>query len=148
MSVVIVCGGRHFGDKAAVYGALDAVHALYPIRLVIEGGASGADSYGKQWACDRKVEFHTENADWDLHGKRAGHIRNGVMLNIQRAVSVDKRRQALLAGTNPEDDRFVVAFPGDKGTANMVGQAKRAGVKVIEIGHWMPSKLYPEAYPL
>lgn len=71
MSVIIVCGGRKFGDKAAVYGALDAVHALYPVRWLIEGGASGADSYGKQWACDRKVPFHTEPADWEFEGKRA-----------------------------------------------------------------------------
>jgi len=50
-------------------------------------------------------------ADWSRHGKSAGPIRN---------------RQMLIEG-RPD---IVVAFPGGKGTANMIKQAVEAGVKV------------------
>lgn len=36
----------------------------------------------------------------------------------------------MLTEGNPD---LVVAFKGEKGTANMVDQARRAGIKVIEV---------------
>lgn len=128
MSVVIVCGGRDYTNRSAVYAALDMLHHISPITLLIEGGAAGADLCGKQWAQDRGVLFHTEDADWDLHGKAAGPIRNKAMLDIQRQ-----------AVSESYETRYVVAFPGGKGTANMIQQARKcAGVWVIEIQGWKP----------
>lgn len=110
---VLVCGGRDFADYAAVDRALTAVNAEGAITALIEGGATGADNAGKVWASVRNIPVETYRADWKRHGRAAGPLRNTVML--------DKGR--------PD---AVVAFPGGKGTADMIRQATRAGIKVID----------------
>ena len=47
---VLVCGGRDFDDRAAVYAKLDRLHADRPFRAVIAGGARGADTLAIEWA--------------------------------------------------------------------------------------------------
>jgi hypothetical protein len=90
---------------------LDAALRSGPLTI-IEGGARGADKLARQWAEDRGVPVATYPAEWDRHGVSAGPIRNRQML---------------------EDGKpdMVLAFPGGKGTANMVEQAHRAGVLVV-----------------
>ena len=53
-------------------------------------------------------------ADWKANAKAAGPIRNAEML----------------ADFKPDT---VIAFPGGRGTADMVRKAKAAGVRVIEV---------------
>lgn len=53
-------------------------------------------------------------ADWDGLGRKAGPIRN----------------QRMLDEGKPD---LVVAFPGDKGTADMVRRARTASLEVLEI---------------
>lgn len=53
-------------------------------------------------------------ADWAAYDRAAGPIRNARMI----------------AEGKPD---IVLAFPGGRGTANMVAQARKAGVRVIEI---------------
>jgi hypothetical protein len=102
---VLVCGSREYRDHDHVFAVLDAIHARTPIGVVINGGASGADSLGRNWAADRGVEWFTVHADWSL-GPSAGPLRNQQMLEL---------------GDGPPD--LVVAFPGNKGTADMVNRA-------------------------
>lgn len=111
---VLVCGGRDYDDKAVVYAMLDRIHVEHPISLVIDGGANGADLLARSWGWDRDVKRRTFPAKWKEHGKAAGPIRNAQMLS------------------EGEPD-LVVAFPGGRGTANMVSLARGSGVKVIEI---------------
>lgn len=109
---VLVCGGRDYRDEVRVFKELDQIK---PSDL-IEGGASGADTLAYRWA-KRNLDAdhrHTYDADWDRHGKAAGAIRN----------------QRMLDEGKPD---LVLAFPGGRGTADMVRRAKRAGVKVVEI---------------
>jgi len=108
---VLVCGGRNFGDRHAVYSALDEIDTTKGISCIIEGDARGADRMGKDWARSRNIPLETYPADWDKHGKAAGHIRN---------------RQMLVEG-KPD---LVLAFQGGVGTDNMVTQAVNAGVEV------------------
>jgi len=118
---VIVCGGRDYGGDAArnhVIGALEDMHRETPITAVIQGGAPGADLQGKLWAEMRGIKCVTVPADWNTHGKAAGPIRN----------------RRMLTDFNPD---MVVAFPGGRGTADMVRQATAAGVKVCS-----PSDVY------
>ncbi len=112
---VLVCGGRDYYDPSQMWAVLDSLDCFNYISCVIDGAANGADYWGNQWALARNrptIRFH---ADWETHGKAAGPIRN---------------RQMLIEG-KPD---LVVAFPGGAGTANMVSQAKKAGipVRVIE----------------
>lgn len=104
----LVCGGRDFWDIARVYRTLCE---LQPSEI-IEGGAGGADELARDWAMVFDVPCTTVRANWRLHGYRAGPIRNRKMLDEHK----------------PEQ---VVAFPGGRGTANMVNIATAAGVDVI-----------------
>lgn len=101
---ILVCGGRDYSDAAKVFRDLDALHAKRGITLIIEGGATGADRLARDWAISRNVPFVTEHADWKAHGKAAGPIRNALMLSKHA----------------PDG---VVAFPGGRGTLNMIALA-------------------------
>ena len=86
--------------------------------MIIEGGAKGADTLAWKWArhflgkgSEYSVQFR---ARWDMHGKAAGPIRNKQMLDEGK----------------PD---LVISFPGGRGTANMIKQAKAAGVEVMEV---------------
>ena len=111
---VLVCGGRDYRDRPALWAALDVIHAETPIGLVIQGEAPGADRLASMWAAGRRVDCAGFAADWTRYGKAAGPIRNRRMIEEGRP-------------------HLVVAFPGKKGTANMVSQARAAGVTVREI---------------
>lgn len=109
---VLVCGGRDYNDVKKVFHVLDQIHADGEnISVIIEGEARGADVAAAAWACSRGVPIAPYPAQWGRYGNGAGPIRN---------------RQMLIEG-KPD---LVVAFPGREGTANMVAQARKAGVPV------------------
>lgn len=47
---VIVCGGRNFRSPAQVFAELDKLHAKTPITALLQGGATGADRFARDWA--------------------------------------------------------------------------------------------------
>ena len=114
---VLVCGGREFNDRDAVAKALRPYkpeHVTKPCEhKIIHGGAPGADTLAGEWAEVFGVPFRIFPADWRTHGKAAGPIRN------QRMIDEGK----------PD---IVIAFPGGRGTADMVRRARAAGIRVIE----------------
>ena len=96
---------------------LDAIHQRNVIELVIHGGCSGADELAGEWAKANMVPEATYPVlpeEWKAFGRSAGPMRNTRML-----------RDAKPDG--------VVAFPGGRGTADMVRQAEAAGVKVMKV---------------
>lgn len=109
---ILVCGGRNFDDGALLEQTLNQY--TDSVRVIIEGGAPGADRLARTWAQMRRIEVLTFYAQWKRHGKAAGPIRNS----------------AMLANGRPD---LVVAFEGGRGTADMVTQAKLARVPVIEV---------------
>jgi len=110
---VLVCGGRDYLDAARVTRVLDAAHSKQSFSAVIEGGARGVDAWAGLWARSRDIPVETFAADWTAHGKAAGPMRNRRML------------------TEGKPD-LVIAFPGGRGTANMIRQARAAGIPVRE----------------
>ena len=110
---VLVCGGRDYTDKARVFAVLDKLDGEAGIDRIIEGGAKGADTWAAQWGGSRGI-LETYEADWESQGTFAGPARNARML----------------AEGKPD---LVIAFPGGRGTADMVRKARKAGVEVIEI---------------
>lgn len=110
--IVAVTGGRNWSDPAFVSRCLWSVHAKSPISELHEGGANGWDSWCRQWARAGGIQVITYWANWEAHGKAAGHIRNGLILDRAKP-------KVLLAG------------PGGHGTANMIRQAEERGIKVI-----------------
>lgn len=111
---VLVCGGRDYADEDKVCQVLDDVNKRTPVWLLIHGGAKGADMLAARWAWTRDVAQDRYEADWKQHGKAAGPLRNQQM--------IDKGKPDL-----------VIAFPGGRGTADMVRRAKTAGVPVTEV---------------
>lgn len=110
---VLVCGGRDFTDRQAVYTHLNRIHAETPITLIIHGHAKGADRLGWDWARIHRIPARGFHADWDRHGKKAGPIRN----------------RKMLAEGRPE---LVLAFPtpNSVGTWHMITISRAAGVRV------------------
>jgi hypothetical protein len=120
---VIVCGGRAYDGFDHVFKILDHFHQHLGFTSIIEGGAQsldierkillGADFYARMWARSRSVPFETIRADWKKHGRAAGPIRNQFMLDKLEAGDV------------------VIAFPGGRGTRDMIRRASKAGYPVL-----------------
>lgn len=111
---VLVCGGRDYTNEKMAFAILDAAHAANPIIEVIHGAATGADMLAAAWAAKRGVPERAFPADWETHGKAAGPIRNRQMLDQGKP-------------------HIVIAFPGGRGTRNMIEQAEGANVPVARI---------------
>jgi hypothetical protein len=113
---VLICGSRTWSNRAAIEREVDLLLSKYAPNeiVVIEGEARGADSLARAVAHERGLMVMPFPADWQRYGRGAGPIRNKQML--------DEGQPTL-----------VIAFSEDistsKGTANMVRQAEKAGVK-------------------
>lgn len=105
---VLVTGGRDFDGEDWLRRVLDGIKPTF----IVQGAASGADLLARDYAIKRKIPVASEPADWKRHGKAAGPIRNRYML---------KRWL-------PD---IVLAFPGGRGTCDMVQAAHDAGVPVV-----------------
>jgi predicted Rossmann-fold nucleotide-binding protein len=132
---ILVCGGRDFGNLGQVMrqGTMSGpafekakreyefIHrklnelARDGVDVVMTGGAAGVDIAAENWAAMNWIFCPVFKADWHAHGKAAGPIRNQKM--------IDEGKPDL-----------VIAFPGGRGTADMVRRARVAKIKVIEIG--------------
>lgn len=115
---VLICGGHRNVDPAKVCAWLErdlitrlSLHFGRPVKVdtIIHGKATGADHGGAIFGLKRNLRVIGFAADWERHGNSAGPIRN---------------RQMLIEGL-PD---AVVAFPGSRGTADMVRRARNAGV--------------------
>lgn len=124
---VLVCGGREYDDWSAFsegmwkvmkdlgldnqdYFEGDASKKI----TIIHGNAKGADFMARIWTKLWGCTEQRYDANWSLHGKSAGPIRNALMIEEGQ----------------PD---VVISFPGSSGTAHMVSIARKKGVKVIEI---------------
>jgi hypothetical protein len=111
---VLVCGGRDFADAELLNEELDALHQGGLIGRLVHGAAPGADTLAGEWALRNNVPIRAYPADWKTHGPKAGPIRNQYMLDAQLPY-------------------MVLAFPGGRGTADMVRRAKRAGILTVSV---------------
>jgi len=111
---VLVCGGRDFDNFPLMVEILEAAHAANTIVLLISGMARGADNMGAIWAANRGIVIAPFHADWKRDGKAAGPIRNQRMLDEGKP-------------------HLVIAFPGGRGTADMIKRAEKAGVPVARV---------------
>lgn len=107
---VLVCGGRYYQNYYALGDVLDTLE----ITSIIHGGAEGADTMAGEYAVHREIPVEVFEAEWSRYGKRAGYLRNALMLKEGK----------------PD---LVVATPGGTGTAMMVSLAEKAGIKVIHV---------------
>jgi hypothetical protein len=113
---VIVAGMRTFNDDKALNAILMHNHShRFKFAELIHGGARGADALAMLWAESNQVPVKCFPADWDLHGKSAGYIRNKQMA---------------------EYGEVLIAFwdGKSKGTRLMIDLAHKARIHVIVVG--------------
>ena len=111
---MLVCGGRDFTDWELLVEELTWLLGSDDYGTIIHGGARGADSLAGEYARDNGLKEIVFKADWNKHGNAAGHIRN----------------KRMLVEGKPD---IVAAFPGGKGTADMIRQAELYGVEVVRL---------------
>lgn len=114
---VLVCGSRHwcYNDAIIIYNTLKDLLTNHSDLYIIHGGCAGADSYADSLSRLLHIPVKEYSADWAMHGKAAGPIRNQQMLDNETV-------------------NLVVAFHDDiensKGTKDMINRATKAGIAV------------------
>ena len=127
---ILVCGGRSYGKTQIMREVLaslagpDDAPGSDPVTIV-HGNAIGADRYAALIAEELGYRVEPHPANWTRYGRSAGVIRNSEML------------------THGEGVVLVIAFPGGRGTDDMVRQALKAGVKVLRVGERHYHMYYP-----
>jgi len=76
---VIIAGSRHIDSYYYVRSTIEHSPFFYKIQEVVSGGARGVDIFGEHWAVTNRIAFKRFPANWALHGKAAGPIRNKQM---------------------------------------------------------------------
>jgi hypothetical protein len=110
---VLVTGGRGYADAETMERVLNRIHGSKPIAVIIEGGAEGADRLARAWATWRS---------------------NGEMYYVDRSIdgpwpaAGPRRNSRMLADGKPD---LGVAFPGGKGTADMVRKLTAAKIGIV-----------------
>lgn len=122
--IVVFTGGRDYRNVRMAEAIVDLLLCCEAglgrdIKMRVGDCPTGLDSMvsafpyhniGKPWV-----------AHWDAHGKAAGPVRNGEML----------RGKSTFRDEGVAD--LLIAFPGGKGTADCVAQARSLGIAVIEV---------------
>ncbi len=112
MTKVLFTGGR---DKFAAWHILDQLRRDHDITIVVHGAARrGVDYDVGEWGKARGLDVRPYPAPFSAYGPIAGPMRNAQMLREER----------------PD---LVVAFPGGKGTADMVERAEQTGIEVVHV---------------
>lgn len=109
---LIIAGTRTFNDydtfKSVVWLALRG--NKWKPGAILSGGASGPDSLGERWGKEFGVTVERYPADWYAHGKKAGPMRNQVM--VEKA------------------DALLVFWDGkSKGTRDIISRAQKADIR-------------------
>ena len=107
----MVTGSRGWTHRGKVQQVFWGMDDNYKGKITLfHGGAKGADRIAAEFAEDLGWEVIEVKADWDVHGKKAGVLRNVQMLD-----------------QNPS---YVVAFwdGQSKGTKHAFGEAIKRGI--------------------
>lgn len=113
---VLICGSRGWQDKQAIRDLLHRLDFDHGTCTIIHGDARGADRIAAAAAPNYGHRVEPHPAAWQLHGKRAGYLRNAEML----ASGIDHVYAFRSAGVS-------------RGTDQMVALATEAGVPVTVV---------------
>lgn len=131
---LIVTGGRFYQDSAHVRATLTLIHEHIGIAHLYEGAAGGADKFAWFWRQDNKVDGKRFPANWE------GPCRETCRPNHRRFPGENRHSTCPAAGIYRNHDMYdavnpdlVVAFPGGKGTGDMMGYAFGKGTIVLKM---------------
>lgn len=117
---ILVTGGRDLQDQKLVNYALDTylkriTATPYKRIVVVQGGCkTGVDRFAREWCRRRDQACVSVPAQWRVAGTAAGPIRNREMLVWFSQITE------------------VAAFPGGRGTADMVSAAEEFMMPVAQ----------------
>ena len=118
--VIVAGGGRDLlWLPAQIAAELLARSGGRLVHLLLHGGARGADAAIGRAAQQLGWSALVMPAQWQLHGRAAGPIRNRELLHQAIAKAVAHTSPGCLTSV------LVVAFPGGAGTASLVREARR-----------------------
>lgn len=122
---ILVCGGRDFTNRDLMFKTLYDLcdeFGLWSVKdeygntlpdkvIIISGKARGADTLAIDWAVINWIDFEEYPALWEIHGRKAGPIRNQQMIDEGK----------------PD---IVIAFKGGVGTQDMIRRARKHNIPV------------------
>ena len=112
---VIIAGSRTIKYYALVEKAI--IDSGYAVGEIICGGAAGVDASGYAYAQAHALPCTIVVPRWAEHGRSAGPRRN--------------KQMAALAG---KDGALILIWDGcSKGSASMLKEAKKIGMKIFEV---------------
>lgn len=141
---LIVCGGRHYGDREGeqetLWRMLDLL--VRPNDVIIEGGYDGADELAWRWwlklaRSDRRIalaEYWIDRGYGNTHQKLitpnypATFIQCGSWSDGKHVGPYHYKR--MIAGSGAD---LVLAAPGDDGTEGTIAYARKRGITVLRI---------------
>ena len=106
-----VTGGRDFADASLLDATL--LRLCREGDILVHGNARGADRGAATWFHRRGWHSEPHIADWERFGRSAGVRRNQEMVDSGLA--------------------FLIAFPGGRGTADMVRRCEESGIPVVRV---------------
>lgn len=117
--ILLVTGARKNVEKKFVYSILDRYLLNYFSNeiILIHGNALGVDSFAQSWSNDHGIYEISVPAKWNSYGKKAGSIRNELMVQI--ALTFKKAYEQI--------DVFIEAFPSIEsvGTYDCINRANK-----------------------
>jgi len=121
-TVIIVCGDRYWNDFKEIDKFLDYIQLEFKAKdiTIVHGKSKGADSIAGYLANLKGMVVVPEAADWFKYGKKAGPIRNQVM--------IDKYHPDMIVGFH--DD-----YEHSKGTKDMLTRGKNHNVYTVLVTH-------------
>ncbi len=123
MSALAIIGSRSFSDQARAEEVFKRWCCYYTdnpqrdgyvpyFETIVSGAARGADSCGAEISRKWGLKLVEYKPDWDLHGKRAGFVRNEAIIRDADVVLA-------FWGVDPKTGEL------SKGTQHSIGLAKK-----------------------
>lgn len=78
---IAVIGSRTFLNYIFLKSILDIAVKYNVLEEIVSGGAKGADFLAKKYAIENNIKYKEFPAQWDIYGKRAGFLRNKMIID-------------------------------------------------------------------
>lgn len=130
---VLICGDRNWNDFDSIRDVIQELKLKEGIQCIIEGEASGADSFARVAGESLGIPVLKYPANWKEYGRGAGHIRNQQML--------DEGKPTLVLA-------FHNNIRNSKGTRDMILKSLKKDIKTILYSQKLESIILSPAFIL
>ena len=117
MKYLLIAGSRNFEDREIFDRVTEEIiDGDHQFTVIVEGGASGADTMAREYAQEHDMRHIEFKAEWKKYGRAAGPKRNDEMI----AFIKEKNGMALYFWD--EESR---------GTKQCIDSARRKGIDIV-----------------